>query len=112
MMLVAISSQGPDLEGPVDARFGRAAGFVVIDSQTMQSNYIENGAAQAMAQGAGIQAAETVAQAGAQVVLTGIVGPKASRALKAAGIRIGINLAEGTVAEALQRFQQGDFTET
>jgi predicted Fe-Mo cluster-binding NifX family protein len=111
-MLIAISSQGPDLEGPVDARFGRAAGFVIIDSQTLESKYIENGAAQAMAQGAGIQAAETVARAGAQVVLTGIVGPKATRALKAAGIRIGVNLDEGTVRDALQRFKQGDFAET
>ena len=35
MRRIAISSAGPDLDGPVDPRFGRAAGFVIVDPDTM-----------------------------------------------------------------------------
>ena len=108
MNKIAVSSEGPDLDARVDPRFGRAAGFVVVDPQTMAFEYVDNGASQVMAQGAGIQAAEIVAGTGARVVLTGFVGPKAFQALSAAGIAIGQNLDNLTVREAVQRFQQGD----
>jgi predicted Fe-Mo cluster-binding NifX family protein len=108
MEKIAISSEGPDLDTRVDPRFGRAAGFVIIDPDTMAFDYVDNGASQVMAQGAGIQAAEIVAAAGARVLLTGYVGPKAFKALTAAGIRIGQNVDNLTVRQALERFQAGD----
>jgi predicted DNA-binding protein (UPF0251 family)/predicted Fe-Mo cluster-binding NifX family protein len=104
---IAISSEGPTLQDLLDPRFGRAAGFIVIDTKTMKFNYVNNGASQAMAQGAGIQAAETVAATGAKAVLTGFVGPKAFMALEAAGIRVGQNLENMTVQQALDRYLQG-----
>jgi predicted Fe-Mo cluster-binding NifX family protein len=107
MEKIAISSEGPDLDSPLDPRFGRAAGFVIVDPQTLQFEYLDNGASQAMAQGAGIQAAETVARSGAKVVLTGFVGPKAFMALQAAGIRVGQNLSDLTVRQAVQRLVDG-----
>ena len=105
---IAVSSEGPDLNAQVDPRFGRAAGYVVVDPENMAFDYIDNGTSQVMAQGAGIQAAEIVAGSGARVLLTGFVGPKAFQALTAAGIAIGQNLDNLTVREAVQRFQQGD----
>ena len=110
MNKIAVSSEGPNLDARVDPRFGRAAGFVVVDPQTMTFDYVDNGSSQVMAQGAGIQAAEIVAGTGARVVLTGFVGPKAFQALSAAGIAIGQNLDNLSVREAVQRFQQGDVT--
>lgn len=108
MTKIAITSEGPTLDDAVDPRFGRAAGFVVVDPETMSFSYVENGAAQARAQGAGIQAAETISRTGAEAVLTGFVGPKAFQALSAAGIRIAQNLDNLTVREAVERFKQGD----
>jgi len=61
-----------------------------------------------MAQGAGIQAAETVCRSGANVVLTGSVGPKAFRALSAAGIQVGQNLENMTVRQAIAKFKAGE----
>lgn len=107
MEKIAISSEGPTLEDLVDPRFGRAAGFVIVDPQSMASEYLDNGASQARAQGAGIQAAEVVARAGAKVVLTGFVGPKAFQALQAAGIQIGQNLGGISVRQALERYLAG-----
>lgn len=107
MNIIAISSEGPGLTDMVDSRFGRAAGFVVVDLDTMSMRYLENGGSQTMAQGAGIQTAERIADAGVDVLLTGVVGPKAFQALDAAGIRIGQDLAGLTVGEAVERYKSG-----
>lgn len=107
MNIIAISAEGPALTDMVDARFGRAAGFVVVDLDTMATHYIDNGQSQAMAHGAGIQTAERIADAGAGVLLTGIVGPKAFQALDAAGIKIGQNLEGISVGEAVERYKSG-----
>ena len=71
MPTIAITSEAPSLDSLVDPRFGRAAGFLIVDADTMEFEYVDNGNAQTMSQGAGIQAAENVAQSGATVVLTG-----------------------------------------
>ena len=107
---IAVSSEAPGLESQVDPRFGRAAGFVLVDPQTMEHTWLDNGEAQVRAQGAGIQAAELVARAGAKVVLTGYVGPKAFQALQAAGIAVGQDLDGLTVAQAVERYQAGRVT--
>ena len=104
---IAISSEGPGLDDRVDPRFGRAAGFLIVDPDSMATEYVDNGGSQVMAQGAGIQAAETVSRAGATVVLTGYVGPKAFQALAAAGIQVGQNLERMTAGEALERYRSG-----
>ena len=107
MEKIAISAEGPTLDDALDPRFGRAAGFLIVDPQTLEYEYVDNGASQAMSQGAGIQAAETVVRAGAKVVLTGYVGPKAFQALQAAGITVAQNLQNLTVREAVERYTSG-----
>jgi predicted Fe-Mo cluster-binding NifX family protein len=104
---IAVTSEGPDLDDALDPRFGRAAGFIVVDPQTLEFEYLDNGASQTMAQGAGIQAAENVANSGAKAVLTGYVGPKAFKALTAVGIRVGQNLENMTVRQAVEAFVSG-----
>lgn len=110
MEKIAISSEGPSLDAVLDPRFGRAAGFVVVYPETLEFEYVDNGASQAMAQGAGIQAAENVANSGAKAVLTGYVGPKAFMALEAAGIKVGQNLENMTVRQAIEAFVNGNVT--
>lgn len=107
MTKIAVTSEGPGLKEAVDPRFGRAAGFMVVDPSDMSFEYVDNGSSQTLAQGAGIQAAESVARSGAKVLLTGFVGPKAFRALEAAGIKIGQNLDNMSVGEAVQAFLEG-----
>lgn len=107
MEKIAITSEGPSLDDAVDPRFGRAAGFVIVDPATLETEYRDNGAAQTMPRGAGIQAAETVAGGGAKVLLTGYVGPKAFQALSAAGIAIIQDIENMTVREAVARYKDG-----
>ncbi len=107
MNKIAITSEGPTLDDQVDPRFGRAAGFVLVDLDTMETQYIDNGQSQVMAQGAGIHAAQIIARAGAGWLLTGYVGPKAFQVLAAANIKVGQNLEGLTVREAVERFKSG-----
>jgi predicted DNA-binding protein (UPF0251 family)/predicted Fe-Mo cluster-binding NifX family protein len=107
MTKIAITSEGPMLDDALDPRFGRAGGFIVVDPQTLEFEYVDNGDSQAMAQGAGIQAAENISRAGAKVLLTGYVGPKAFMALQAVGIKVAQNLENITVRQALERYNAG-----
>lgn len=109
--IIAITSEGPALTDMVDPRFGRAAGFVVVDMASGHTSYIDNGSSQIMAQGAGIQAAENVARAGAGTVLSGYVGPKAFQALQAAGIAVIQNVEGVTVGEAMERYRRGELAQ-
>jgi predicted Fe-Mo cluster-binding NifX family protein len=108
MLKIAVSCEEPGLDSQVDPRFGRAAGFCIVDPDTLEFKFVDNGSSQAMAQGAGIQAAETVFRSGANVVLTGAVGPKAFRALSAAGIQVGQNLENMSVRQAIDKFKAGE----
>jgi predicted Fe-Mo cluster-binding NifX family protein len=105
-MKIAVTAKGEGLSAEVDERFGRAACFVLYDTETKTASTVDNGQSVNAAQGAGIQAAETIARAGAQCLLTGHCGPKAFRTLSSAGIRI-YNGAAGTVAQAIAAFEQG-----
>jgi len=107
--IIAVTSDGPALTDMVGPRFGRAAGFVVVNLATGDTNFIDNGNSQVMAQGAGIQAAENVAKAGVQAVLSGSVGPKAFQALSAAGVTVIQNVENMTVGQAIEKYKSGAF---
>jgi len=108
-MKIAVTSVGKTMDSPVDQRFGRAAYFVVVDTETMDFAVIDNENV-AAAGGAGISSAKAVADAGAEAVLTGNCGPNAQRTLSAAGVRLYAGVT-GTVAEAVELFKGGKLTE-
>jgi predicted Fe-Mo cluster-binding NifX family protein len=105
-MKVIVTAVGPTLDSPVDMRFGRAATLLLVDTETGAVEAHDNAQNLNAAQGAGIQAAETVSRLGAEAVLTGHCGPKAFRALQAAGIRVVVG-ARGTAREAVEQFTKG-----
>lgn len=107
-MKVAISSSGTDQSAQVDPRFGRCQYFLIIDTESGKTEAVPN-AAQSAGGGAGIQAAQTVADQNVETVLTGNVGPNAHRALQAADIMV-LTGVSGTVADALQAFVDGKYT--
>jgi len=104
---IAVSSAKAGLDAPVDPRFGRCAGFMIVDPDSWSFEFIDNGNSQSLSRGAGIQAAENVARSGAACVLTGSVGPKAFQALTAAGIRVAQQMENMTVREAVSLYIAG-----
>ena len=104
-MKLCISSTGKDLSAAVDPRFGRAAGYVIVDTETGSFESVENPAAMAGG-GAGTKAAQLVINKGVQAVLTGNIGPNAFAVLNAAGIKIYTGVS-GTVQDAVDAFSGG-----
>ena len=109
-MKVVLSGQGKGLDSQLDPRFGRARYFVCVDLDTGECESIENTSGRDATQGAGISAAKTVAKLGGESVITGHVGPKAFKALQAAGIKIWL-AGESTVKEAIELFRQNKLVE-
>ena len=105
-MKVAFTTSGSGLDSPLDTRFGRAPGFLVCDTDSGASEFVDNQQSLNTAQGAGIQAGETVVRSGAKAVVTGHCGPKAFRVLSAAGVKV-YNTDLPTVAAALEAFKAG-----
>ena len=103
-MILAISSEGPTLEDAVDPRFGRAAGFVIVDASD-HVRYLDNGGSQAMSHGAGIESARRIAEAGATVLLSGVVGPKAASALATAGVTVVEGMEGLSVGQAVAKYR-------
>jgi predicted Fe-Mo cluster-binding NifX family protein len=107
-MKIAVAASGNTLDAQVDPRFGRCAWFVIVDSDTMAFEAVQNPGAMAGG-GAGIQAAQVVASKGAQVVVAGNMGPNAHQALTAASIQI-LPFAGGTVRQAVEAVKSGTLT--
>jgi predicted Fe-Mo cluster-binding NifX family protein len=108
-MKICVSASSGNLDANVDSRFGRCPYFVIVDSETMEFNAIPNDSTNA-AHGAGIQAAQTVANMGIKVVITGNVGPNAFNVLSATGIKI-VTGASGSVREAVEKYKNGQLKE-
>lgn len=106
-MKIAITSTGKELSSDLDPRFGRAAYFLVVDTDNMAASAVENAQNLNLPQGAGIQAARTVAEQKVSTLITGNCGPKAFRVLNAAGIQI-VTGARGSVLDAIQAYKKGE----
>jgi len=108
-MIIAVSSQGPNLESMVDPRFGRAACFIIYDTETDQFEAVDNQQNLQAAQGAGVQSAQRVAGLKVELAISGNYGPKAFSLLHQAGIKTA-QLAGGTVAEAIEKAKNNQLT--
>ena len=109
-MKIAVTSRGDSMSSDVDPRFGRAQYFIIYDTEQGDARAVGNSMNVELPQGAGIQAAEMIVREGADVLLTGHCGPKAFRTLSAADVKV-ITGAEGTVQEAIEKFQRGELKE-
>ena len=108
-MKIVIPSEGKSLESEVNQSFGRTHCFIAVDSDTMEFSVIDNQAANSQG-GAGIKAAQAVADSGADVVITFRCGQNAADVLKAAGIKI-IRAVPGSVLNTVQKYKNGELGE-
>jgi predicted Fe-Mo cluster-binding NifX family protein len=106
-MKVAVTSQGKTLDSMLDLRFGRAAYILIVDTETLEFEVLDNSENQNAFKGAGIQAGAMISDKGAEVLLTGFCGPKAFQILTAAGVKV-VNDQTGRIIDVVQKFKQGD----
>lgn len=113
-MKIAVSATADNLDAMVDPRFGRCAYFMILEVKNKKikdSEAIQNTGAQARG-GAGISAAQLVANKGVQVVISGNMGPNAFGVLSQNDIKIVTGVGGITVKEAVQRYLNGELKET
>jgi predicted Fe-Mo cluster-binding NifX family protein len=110
-MKIAVTTTGDNLDAPLDARFGRAASFLIFDTETETFLIMPNAQNMQAVQGAGVQSGQSVAGSGAEALITGHVGPKAYAVLQAAGVKV--YLADlPTVREAIAAWRDGRLNAT
>ncbi|MFC1821432.1 NifB/NifX family molybdenum-iron cluster-binding protein [Thermodesulfobacteriota bacterium] len=105
-MKIAVTSKGTDLDASVDPRFGRASYILVVDSENLEFEVLDNKENVNALKGAGIQAASMVSDKGAEVLLTGFCGPNAFKVLEAAKIGVA-NDAAGSIRDAVRAYLDG-----
>jgi predicted Fe-Mo cluster-binding NifX family protein len=108
-MKVAVTSKGVILDSEVDPRFGRAPYIMVVDTETMKFEAMDNSVNVNAFKGAGIQAATMVCEKGAEVLMTGYCGPKAFTTLQAGGVKV-VNDVTGTIRDAIAALKAGKVT--
>lgn len=106
-MKIAISSIDKTIDGNVSDVFGRCPYFIIaeIENQKIKkTEAIENKSTDQMS-GAGISAAQLIAEKDVKAVITGNVGPRALDVLKQFNIEI--YYGDGAIKEVLQEFING-----
>ncbi len=109
-MKLMIPINGENLDGQVNPSFGRTKQFMLVDSETKNFELIPNEQNMTAAQGAGIQAAQTVIKSGAEAVITTHLGPKASRVLGEGGVKVYTAKAI-PITEALELLNRNELEE-
>jgi predicted Fe-Mo cluster-binding NifX family protein len=103
-MKIAISSDGEDLNGSIDQRFGRCKYFLIVDikdGKIIKTQAVLNQGAE-QGHGAGIKAAQQVGELKVEKILTGSLGPNATAVLDKLGILS--YHASGKAKDAVIRF--------
>lgn len=107
-MRICVPSMGDGgLDAQASEHFGRAPAFTVYDTETETVDVVSNDSHHHGGQGS---PPEIVAESGADVLVCGNLGGNAAEKFNAMGIDVYAG-AEGTVEEAIERFERGDLTE-
>ena len=105
MMKLAIPVEGKSLDAPVCPSFGRTPFYALFDTEDGSCDFVANAAA-ASPGGAGVAAAQLLADRGAEAVITYRCGENAVQVLAAAKVVL-YKAQEGTVAENIAQCQDG-----
>ncbi len=104
-MKIAIPVDEKDLETGVCMSFGRTPYFLIYDTETKESLFIKNTAANS-AGGAGIKAAQIIVDNETNIMLTPRCGQNAADVLLAAEIKL-YKTADGSAKENIDAFIEG-----
>lgn len=104
-MKIILTATSPDINSPIDARFGLGAYFIVVDPDTMEWEAHQNPGASAPG-GAGTLAAHFAVNQRVSAIISGDYGPNAFYALQGAGIDMYLFGSCATVVEAIEHFKE------
>ena len=105
MKIAVTAKQNKGIDSEVDPRFGRANYFAVLDTKSMEIDFIQNTAAETSS-GAGVMAAQLIADQKVSAVISGSFGPKAFNTLNTAGIKL-YSSKGSTIKEVVEQYNKG-----
>jgi predicted Fe-Mo cluster-binding NifX family protein/predicted DNA-binding protein (UPF0251 family) len=109
IMRIAVPAKEKNLKSKVEDVFGRTKFFLIVDVETKKFDVVDNDGAAASG-GAGITAAQCVADSGADAVVTYQCGKNAADVLNSAGIKI-LKAVDLTVEEIIEKYNKGELEE-
>ncbi len=101
-MKICVTAEEPDIHSLTSEEFGHAPFFVVYDTEKSSWEAFPNKAPEAGV-GAGIFAAEQVISLGAEIVLTGFVGPHGEKKLTTNNVKVVMD-EDGTVWSVIENY--------
>ena len=104
-MKIAIPVEDKSLESNVCISFGRTPYFLIYDTDTQESSFLDNSAAASQG-GAGIKAAQAIVDAGAMILITPRCGENAADVLSAAEIKI-YKSVSNSIQNTISAFVEG-----
>lgn len=107
-MKIAIPVDEKNMETSVCISFGRTAYFLIYDTETNESVFLDNSAAASQG-GAGIKAAQAIVDSHAAVLLTPRCGENAAEVIKAADIKM-YKTTPGSSMDNINAFIGGTLT--
>jgi predicted Fe-Mo cluster-binding NifX family protein len=105
-MKVAIAARGKTLHSHVNDRFGRSPFFVVVHSESMEFDTIENPRVKER-DVAGVKASRILISKGVDVVVVRNIGHNALVTLDGAGVKVYVGPA-GTVLDVIEALKKGE----
>ncbi|MBD3155398.1 MAG: dinitrogenase iron-molybdenum cofactor biosynthesis protein [Candidatus Aenigmarchaeota archaeon] len=108
-MKIAVTAEQDSLKSTIDMRFGRCPYYIIFETENKKikgHEIVKNTAGNQM-RGAGITAAQFVANKNVEVIITGNIGPKAYDILSSTGIKI-VTGASGNVKVAVEKYLKGE----
>jgi predicted Fe-Mo cluster-binding NifX family protein len=104
-MKIALPVDDKSMETSICMSFGRTPYFLIYDTETKESIFLDNSAAASQG-GAGIKAAQTVADNQVRALLTPRCGENAAEVIKAADIKIYKTITD-SIRDNIDAFNDG-----
>lgn len=101
-MRIAIPAEDKHMSAPVYQSFGRAPYFLLYNSITKESTFLDNSAVVSQG-GAGIRAAQVIADNGTQVIIAPRCGENAEKVLRNAEVLV-YKAVEGTLQHNIDEY--------
>jgi len=109
-MKIVITSQGREIDSEIDQRFGRCKYFVIVETENNEITNVSSVENQGAIQGhgAGIRAGQQVGELGAEAIITGSLGPNASKVIDK--LSIAAYKSSGLIKDSIEKLNNNKLT--
>lgn len=105
-MKIVIPVDNNSMDTNVCISFGRTPYFLVYNIETGNNSFIDNSAAASLG-GAGIKAAQSIVDSGAEAIITPRCGENAAEVIRAAGIKL-YKTINDSIQDNIQAYKEGN----